>query len=62
MGWSHLNQDRDVTRRCEHGVSELYDSGNFFTVRGTVIFSKRASFSLELVLEQETFGLVMKCP
>jgi hypothetical protein len=24
-GWSHLNQDRDVTGRCEHGIPELYD-------------------------------------
>jgi len=58
VGWSDLNEDRDVTRRCEH---ELCDSSNFFTVRGTVIFSNRVS-SLELVLEHETFGLVLKCP
>ena len=58
MGWSHLNQDRDVTGHCEHSMPELYDSGNFFTVRGTYVFSKRVSFSVELVLEHETFGLV----
>jgi hypothetical protein len=41
-GWSHLNQDRDVTGRREHGITKLYGSGNFFTVRGTVT-SRRGS-------------------
>jgi hypothetical protein len=63
MAWdrSHLNQDRDVTGRCERGIPKLYDSGNFFTARGTY-FLEKCLFTLELVMECEILGLVFEMP